>query len=148
MTPLRSFAVAISVLAFAHAARAQDPVSTRCREVEVALDSTHTASRLDRCGDPSSPDLLWHLDRIDQLDGILDGQYHRRHTGAGSVVYVMDTGVLASHAEFMRGDGTTRVIAGFDVTQSVTVGASACRSFNKALRSTSKSTKCVIRLRW
>ena len=100
----------------------------------MALDSTHTASRLDRCGDPSSPDLLWHLDRIDQLDGILDGQYHRRHPGAGSVIYVMDTGVLASHAEFMRGDGVTRVIAGFDVTQAVNVGGSACRSANKALR--------------
>ena len=101
----------------------------------MALDATHTASRLDRCGDPASPDLLWHLDRIDQLDGgILDGQYHRGHAGGGTVIYVMDTGVLASHAEFTRGDGTTRVIAGFDVTQAVTVGTSACRSPNKALQ--------------
>src|SRR5436190_4273412 len=113
---------------------AQDVVSTRCREVEVALDSTHTASRLDRCGDPSSPDLLWHLDRIDQLDGALDGQYHRRSSGAGSVIYVMDTGILAAHAEFTRGDGATRVIAGFDVTQSIGVGASHCATANKALR--------------
>ena len=114
--------------------RAQDVVSTRCREVEVALDSTHTASRLDRCGDPTSPDLLWHLDRIDQLDGALDGQYHRRRAGAGTVIYVMDTGILASHAEFARVDGSTRVIAGFDVTQSVNVGASRCASANKAMR--------------
>ena len=113
---------------------AQDVISTRCREVEVALDSTHTASRLDRCGDPSSPDLLWHLDRIDQLDGVLDGQYHRRSAGAGTVIYVMDTGILASHAEFTKGDGSTRIIAGFDVTKSVNVGASRCASANKALR--------------
>jgi subtilisin family serine protease len=131
---LRSLAVALLVLAVVPAMHAQDVVSTRCREVEVALDSTHTASRLDRCGDPTSPDLLWHLDRIDQLDGALDGQYHRRRAGAGSVIYVMDTGVLASHAEFAKGDGSTRVIAGFDVTQSVSVGGSRCASANKAMR--------------
>ena len=134
MTPLRSLAVAILALAALPAVRGQEIVSTRCREIEVTLDSTHTASRLDRCGDPSLPDLLWHLDRIDQVDGILDGQYHRRHAGAGSLIYVMDTGVLASHAEFARGDGSTRVVAGFDVTQGVTVGSSSCRSPNKALQ--------------
>jgi subtilisin family serine protease len=130
----RSLAVALLVLAIPAALRAQEVVSTRCREVEVALDATHTASRLDRCGDPEAPDLLWHLDRIDQQDGILDGQYHRRRAGAGSVIYVMDTGVLASHAEFAKSDGSTRVIAGFDVTQSVNVGASRCSSANKALQ--------------
>ena len=134
MIQLRSLAVSLFVLAIVPAICAQDIVSTRCREVEVALDSTHTASRLDRCGDPASPDLLWHLDRIDQLDGALDGQYHRRRAGAGTVIYVMDTGVLASHAEFAKGDGSTRVIGGFDVTQSVSVGASRCASANKAMR--------------
>jgi subtilisin family serine protease len=134
VTSLRSLAVGLLALALCQAANAQETVSTRCRETEVALSATHTASRLDRCGDPNSPDLLWHLDRIDQLGGILDGQYHRRYTGAGSVVYVMDTGVLASHAEFMRGDGNTRIIAGFDVTQAVSVGSSSCRTGNKALR--------------
>jgi subtilisin family serine protease len=132
--PLRSLAVALLVLAIVPAMHGQETVSTRCREVEVALDATHTASRLDRCGDPSSPDLLWHLDRIDQVDGVLDGQYHRRAAGAGAVIYVMDTGILASHAEFTRGDGSSRVIAGFDVTQTVNVGSSRCTSANKALR--------------
>jgi subtilisin family serine protease len=45
----------------------------------------------------------------------------------------MDTGVLASHAEF-AGVGGTRVIGGFDVAERVTVGASECRSPNKALQ--------------
>ncbi len=108
-------------------------VSTRCRELEVPLDATHSVARLAGCGDESSSDLLWHLDRIDQLDGQLDGMYHRRHAGAGSVVYVMDTGVLASHAEFAS-PGGTRVIAGFDVTGSVSIGSSNCRSENKATR--------------
>lgn len=110
-----------------------DVVSTHCRETEVALDETHTVSRLSDCGDPTAEDLLWHLDRIDQTDGNLDGLYHRTHGGAGSVVYVMDTGVLASHDEFATPAGS-RVIAGYDATQSVFVGNSACTSTNKALQ--------------
>jgi subtilisin family serine protease len=106
-----------------------DFVSTYCREVDVPFDAVHSSARLLGCGEAEHVDLLWHLDRIDQLDGNLDGRYHRRHVGAGSVVYVMDTGVLASHVEF--GD---RVIAGFDAAGSVTVGASSCTSPNKALQ--------------
>jgi subtilisin family serine protease len=110
-----------------------DVVSTHCRELEVPLDATHAVSRLAGCGEESAANLLWHLDRIDQLDGRLDGMYHRRHSGGGSVVYVMDTGVLATHAEFATAAGT-RVIAGFDVTDSVPVGSSGCHSDNKAIR--------------
>ena len=103
-------------------------VSTYCREVDISLDAVHTSSRLAGCGEDAHVDVLWHLDRIDQLDGNLDGQYHRRHAGAGSVVYVMDTGVLAAHSEFGG-----RVIGGFDAAASLTVGASACASKNKAI---------------
>ena len=108
-------------------------VSTYCREIEVPLDSTHSSARLAGCSDDANVDLLWHLDRIDQLDGHLDGRYHRRHAGAGSVVYVMDTGVLATHAEFATPVGS-RVIAGFDVAKSLSVGTSGCTSANKALQ--------------
>jgi serine protease len=93
----------------------------------------HSSSRLGPCSDDAHVDLLWHLDRIDQLTGTLDGKYHRRHAGAGAVVYVMDTGVLASHEEF-AGAGGSRVIAGFDEASSVSVGASNCESPNKALQ--------------
>jgi subtilisin family serine protease len=125
---------ALLVLSMAQAvvyAAEPEVVSTRCRELDVPLDATHSVARLAGCGDESSSDLLWHLDRIDQLDGQLDGMYHRRHVGAGSVVYVMDTGVLASHTEFAS-PGGTRVIAGFDLTDSVSIGSSNCRSENKA----------------
>jgi subtilisin family serine protease len=109
-------------------------ISTYCRETEIPLDATHSSARLEGCGGDAHVDLLWHLDRIDQLGGDLDGQYHRRNNGAGAVVYVMDTGVLASHAEFAGPNGSSRVIAGFDAAGSVTVGASECASPNKALQ--------------
>jgi len=123
-----SFLCAVAVSAVA----ADDAVSTHCRETEVPLDELHTVSRLGDCGDPAAADLLWHLDRIDQADANLDGVYHHRHGGAGSVVYVMDTGVMASHDEFAT-PGGPRVIAGFDAAQTVSVGSSRCTSANKAM---------------
>lgn len=107
-------------------------ISTHCRESEVRLDSGHTASLLDRCGEEYPDNTLWDLDRIDQIDGGLDGHFDRHNRGTGSVVYVMDTGVMADHVEFESG-AASRVIAGFDTSAAVPVGASRCRSTNKAL---------------
>jgi subtilisin family serine protease len=131
----KGFALFVFLVAplFVYAAE-PEVVSTRCRELEVPLDATHSSARLAGCGEESSSDLLWHLDRIDQLDGQLDGMYHRKHAGAGSVVYVMDTGVLASHVEFATPQGTSKVTAGIDVSDAVTIGRSNCQSDNKAMR--------------
>src|SRR5207237_2899120 len=51
-----AFVVVLGVCAAAHAA---GPVvlSTHCREIEVPLDSNHSAARLGDCGDPSAADL-------------------------------------------------------------------------------------------
>jgi len=106
-------------------------ISTHCREREVPLDAMHSVARLERCGDEAAAPLLWHLDRIDQIGATLDGWVDRGNGGAGSVIYVMDTGVMASHAEFATADGT-RVVAGYDATGSVEIGRSRCRSDNKA----------------
>lgn len=114
---------------FAFTARAE-VVSTLCAETEVPLDATHTAARLGDCG-AEHPDLLWHLDRIDQVGGVLDGRFDRRATGAGAVVYVMDTGIMASHTEFSGPNGS-RVIAGYDATGAVTIGRSECTSPDKS----------------
>ena len=105
---------------------------TLCRESEVTLDRMHSAARLEQCDEGEVPSsLLWHLDRIDQIAPSLDGRYDRSNRGAGSVIYVMDTGVLASHSEFAGPTGS-RVIAGLDAAGSVGIGASRCTSENRA----------------
>ena len=106
--------------------------STNCAETEVSLDALYSVARLERCGDDMRAPLLWHLDRIDQVDARLDGHFDRRNGGAGSVIYVMDTGVMAVHGEFASANGTSRVIAGFDATGSVDLGRSKCVSSDKA----------------
>jgi subtilisin family serine protease len=50
----------------------------------------------------------WGLDRADQRALPLDGQISRAGEGTGVDVYVIDTGVRASHLDF-----TSRVVAGF-----------------------------------
>lgn len=52
---------------------------------------------------------LWYLDRLDQTapsQGRFDGYYTYCHTGAGVRIYVVDTGVMPDHDEFLV-SGTT-----------------------------------------
>lgn len=124
------FAVALLMSSFAAQAGAE-VISTHCREKEIPLDAMHSVAQLERCGDDTAAPLLWHLDRIDQIGSSLDGWVDRGNGGAGSVIYIMDTGVMASHVEFAAKD-RTRVVAGFDTTGSVEIGRSRCRTGNKA----------------
>jgi subtilisin family serine protease len=130
---VRGVIVLLMLVPISARAENRDLVSTHCGEVEVALDSKHSVSRLAGCGEEYPEDLLWDLDRIDQVDGTLDGHYDRTNRGAGTVVYVMDTGVMAAHQEFLEPTGHTRVIAGYDTSGVVPFGASHCRSANKTL---------------
>ena len=131
---VRFAVVAVFVLYAAHL-RAQ-VISTRCTENEVALDAQLSVARLDRCGADAAEELLWYLDRIDQIGATLDGSFDRTGGGAGSVIYVMDTGVMATHAEFKQANGsrvTSRVIGGIDATSSVEIGRSRCLSADRAM---------------
>lgn len=54
---------------------------------------------------------LWNLDRIDQRvlplnNTYLYGSSTTKGTGQGAHIYVVDSGILASHQEFMRSDGS------------------------------------------
>jgi subtilisin family serine protease len=50
--------------------------------------------------DYSSPAASWGLDRIDQRTATLDGTYNYVATGKGVTVYIVDTGIRYSHADF------------------------------------------------
>jgi subtilisin family serine protease len=50
--------------------------------------------------DATQTGATWGLDRIDQRDRPLNGTYNYNYTGSGVRAYIIDTGILTSHAQF------------------------------------------------
>ncbi|HYM61120.1 MAG TPA: S8 family peptidase [Thermoanaerobaculia bacterium] len=62
------------------------------------------------CADNSLP---WQLDRIDQLSPFLDGQFAScPEAGKGVTIYVIDSGIRATHHDFYDSDQKSRVAEG------------------------------------
>ena len=57
-----------------------------------------------------APAASWGLDRIDQRNLPLDGQFTVHGTGAGATAYILDTGIDYGHSEFGG-----RAVPGYDV---------------------------------
>ena len=51
----------------------------------------------------------WGLDRIDEKSLPLDGQFNVDASGAGTYVYIFDTGIRSTHDEFKNSDSKSRV---------------------------------------
>lgn len=61
---------------------------------------------------------IWHLDRLGQTWASPDHKHTSCDDGTSVTVYVLDTGVKADHQEFLRSNGTSRVVTtGYDATQ-------------------------------
>ncbi|KAK9815468.1 hypothetical protein WJX72_004186 [[Myrmecia] bisecta] len=55
----------------------------------------------------------WGLDRINQRNLPLDGIYSYTTTGLGVNVYILSTGIRATHQDFLGSDGNSRVKAAY-----------------------------------
>lgn len=92
---------------------AQDPnVAFVERDVVYSVASTTTTTQTYA---------TWGLDRIDQRDQNRNGLYKYTYTGAGVRVYVLDSGVRASHTEL-----SGRVLPGYNTTSSNTTDTNDC----------------------
>ena len=77
---------------FFHPADAQS-LSTDARVAYVEEDGVARGSNVQTNAD-------WNLDRIDQHSLPLDSQYFYDYSGAGTRIYVIDSGIRATHQEF------------------------------------------------
>ncbi len=72
----------------------------------------------------------WGLDRIDQRSNTLDHSYSFSGNGAGVKVYIVDSGVNASHPEF-----GTRVLDGWSYRADTTATSGSYRNSNESYHS-------------
>lgn len=62
----------------------------------------------------NEPTITWNIDRTDQANLPLDGQFNPPGFGAGTHIYIVDTGFRIEHNEFSNGNRASRpfVVAG------------------------------------
>lgn len=78
-----------------------DPLVSRVEPDEVmTIDASAVAAVDPVVTAATQSPVTFGLDRIDQRSRKLNGKFRYTYTGAGVTAYVIDTGVMASHAEF------------------------------------------------
>jgi subtilisin family serine protease len=103
-----------------------ETVATRCHTVTVPFSDTFDVQHLVACSDAFDEQTLWHLDRLDSLDGGLDGRFDRQR--ANALVFVLDVGIEKNHDEFSDGN----VIGGIDAV-ALAEGKTSCPNGEDAL---------------
>ena len=106
-----------------------DRAVTRCSLLAAPLSPTISDWKIERCAHDIEQNEIWQLDRSDSVDADLNGQAVRRTTGRGSMVYVVDSGILQRHDEFDVGT----VIGGFDAFVASGAGRAQCPGRDMAL---------------
>ena len=112
LLPLLGFFVTSTVFA-----QPVERAITRCTTIAV----NPTDLRIERCAEDVEENAIWQVDRSDSVDGDLNGFAMRRTTGRGSMIYVLDVGVMQRHDEFQRPDGDI-VLGGFDAVRASGLG--------------------------
>jgi subtilisin family serine protease len=77
----------------------------------------------------------WGLDRIDATTDLLNNSYKYVSTGSGSIIYVIDTGVYASHSDL-----SGRVVAGYTAVADGN-GTEDCNGHGTHVAGTAAGTK-------
>ena len=92
-------------------ARSADAVSSLLKDERVELvEQDSTVSIADEtAADTTQTGAPWGLDRIDQRARPLNGNFNYAKTGKGVNVYIIDTGIRTTHAQF-----GTRASSGYD----------------------------------
>ena len=127
MRTTQAFLSLLLLCALPALAQPAEETITRCEVSAVPLGAGATDWRIERCAADVQENEIWQVDRSDSVSGELNGMAVRRTTGRGAVVYVVDTGILRRHDEFVRPDGNA-VIGGFDALRA-SGGRSPCPDF-------------------
>ena len=97
---LTGFSAELSPAALAKVRANPNVAYVRADAVVQAVEDQPAAREAPRAADARTNPPSWGLDRIDQRELPLDDEYDFTTTGAGVTVYVVDSGIRATHDDF------------------------------------------------